>query len=172
MVIAGQKGQGKTTLARAILSNVKNSLVYDPMDQYGGAGNIRRYVPANDTIEEFDNVCRTVWDHGNILFAIEEAELYLKESAPLPPYALKVVLRGRNRGIGILPITRRIALLNKNVFSLADHVFIFKFFARNDVDYCASFLGKDNAAKLRNLAGYRFIYYGNGLTKIMPAVRV
>ncbi len=141
------------------------------MAQYGDV-DVASYVPVYDTVAEFENVCRQVWINGNILFVIEEAELYLGQDMALTPYAKKIILRGRNRGIGIMPITRRIALLNKNVFSLSDHVFLFAFFAKNDVDYCRAFLGAEYAAKLRGLTDYRFIYYGQGAAKICPAVKI
>jgi len=167
--IAGMRGKGKTTLTMHILSKMPNCFIYDPLDQYG-ALNIQRYVPMYDTMAEFENVCHSIWLHGNVLFAIEEAELYLPERKELTPYAKRIILRGRNRGIGFMAITRRIAMLNKTAFSLSDHVFLYPFFSKNDIDYCREFIGSESAAALRTLKKYYFIYYRDGIAKTLPPV--
>ncbi len=159
ITIAGMTGTGKTTLARFILKKFSSVLVWDPLGQYN---DFNHYIPQTGKLDEFEYVCKNVWQRGNVLLAIEEAEQVLGERLSWSDHAYKIVNMGRNRGIGLMAITRRIAELKKTVFGLSDHVYLYKFFAPNDVDYVKSFLGREWANRLRNLPQYHFIYYGGG----------
>ena len=148
---------GKTCLARYIAKRFNSVYVYDPLGQYNEFNN---YIPQTGGIEEFDYIAKEIWQRVNIVFVVEECESYLGERMALSPYAFKIVLQGRNRGIGVIAVTRRIANLSKTVFSLSDHVFLFRFFAPNDIRYCQEFVGREWATRLQKLPKYRFIYYG------------
>ncbi len=157
ITIAGMRGMGKSELARHIFKQFTNLKVWDPLGQYTEFDN---YVPTRGSPEEFDAICKMIWDQSNVMFAVEECESVLGERMALTPYSFKIILQGRNRGIGLIAITRRIALLNKTVFSLSDHAFLFRFFAPNDVKYCQEFIGRQWAFRLQKLPKYHFIYYG------------
>jgi DNA helicase HerA-like ATPase len=157
ITIGGIRGYGKTTLAKMLLRKFPRVLVYDPLDQYQG---FNRYVPQSDTPEEFAYVANWVWREQNIMFAIEECENYIGEGMAICQAAKNIINRGRNYGIGYMAITRRIANLSKTAFSLSDHVFLFRFFAPNDVRYCSDFIGRDWAARLQELPKHNFLYYG------------
>lgn len=172
IVIAGQRGTGKTTLAKFIakkfLENNYSIFVYDPLNEYHP---YQRYIPHNplDT-EEFDRICYKIWQLGKIFFIVDEAEIYIQEKKPLPLYFSQLLLRGRHRQTGLCLITRRIALLNKNAFSLSNHIFLFKLFSPNDIKYVSEFIPKDIAIKLPSLKDFHFIYYSNGLSKICSPI--
>lgn len=159
ITIAGMTGTGKTCLARFILRKFSKVLVWDPLGQYE---EFNAYHPDKGTKEEFDYVCQQVWDKGNILFCVEEAEGALHEGKDFSEYAYKVIHQGRNRGIGVMAVTRRIADLSKTMFGLSQHVYIFRFFSPNDIDYIKGFVGKEWAERIRNLPQFHFIYYGGG----------
>uniref|UniRef100_A0A6H2A2J3 ATPase domain containing protein n=1 Tax=viral metagenome TaxID=1070528 RepID=A0A6H2A2J3_9ZZZZ len=154
--IGGMRGTGKTTLAKHITSQFESVYVFDPLNQYA---EFEHYVPETSSIEEFDSVAKRIWLKGNMVFVVEECEGYLGERMALSPYAFKIVLQGRNRGIGLIAVTRRIANLSKTVFSLSDHVYLFRFFSPNDVKYCAEFIGRAWGARLQKLPKFHFLYY-------------
>ncbi len=158
ITIGGMRGTGKTTLARFIASQFKNLFVWDPLGQYP---EFDRYVPQTNSLEEFDRVARAIWERGNIIFMVEECENVLGERMSLTPYAFKIILQGRNKGIGLIAVTRRIANLSKTVFSLSNHVFLFRFFSPNDIKYCQEFIGKHWAEHLRTITRYNFLYYSS-----------
>ena len=155
--IGGMRGTGKTTLAKHIASKFEACVIFDPLGQYSEFSDT--YVPRSSSLEEFDSIARMVWQRGNTVFVVEECESFLGERMNLSPYAFRIVLQGRNRGIGLIAVTRRIANLSKTVFSLSDHVYLFRFFSPNDVKYCSEFIGRAWAARLQKLPKYHFLYY-------------
>lgn len=170
ITIGGMRGTGKTTLARYIARQFHSVYVFDPLGQYS---EFSHYVPEAGTVQEFDYVCQHIWERGNVLFVIEECEGYLGERMSLSPYAFKIVLQGRNRGIGMMAITRRIANLSKTVFSLSDHVYLFRFFSPNDIHYCQDFIGREWASKLATMPKHHFLYYsGEGQLTACPPINV
>lgn len=159
ITIAGMTGTGKTTLAHFMLRKFSKVLVWDPLSQYA---EFNHYVPELGNREEFEYVCKQVWDRGNVMLAVEEADFVLKEGPDLLPYTYKCMHQGRNRGIGVMAVTPRIADLSKKMFSLSNHVYLFKFFAPNDIDYIKGFLGREWAVRIRSLPDFHFVYYGGG----------
>lgn len=146
ITIAGQRGTGKSTLSKFILKKFNTVLVWDPHNQHG---EFNHYVPQSSDIKgEFDYICQKVWERGNILFCVEEAEQIIREGSYLKDYVFKIINMGRNRGIGLIAITPSIALLSKDYFRQCQHVYIFKFFTQNDKDYLKGFLGRDWAWRI------------------------
>jgi hypothetical protein len=97
----------------------------------------------------------------------------LPEGKPFTPNIKTLILRGRNRGCGVMANTRRLAMLNKTMFGLSDHNFIFRLFTPNDIDYCRQFIGQEYANKLRSLINHGLIYYGNnGVLKELPPLKL
>jgi len=168
--IGGMRGTGKTELTKNIMRPFGKVLVWDPIGQYP---EFNRYVPTTGTMAEFEYVCDWVWREQNILFVIEECESWIGENMAMSPSFWKIINRGRNYGIGVMAVTRRIANLSKTVFSLSDHVFLFRFFAPNDVKYCAEFIGREWGDRLRVLPKFNFLYYGaEGVICECPPIRL
>ena len=173
-VIAGMRKTGKTMLAKFLADQMRRKdidvYVFDPCAEYDG---YNRYIPKSAfDIRELDQVCKEIWQKGNTFFVIDEAEAYIKEKGFLPPYVSLIILRGRHRAIGLCVITRRIALLNKNVFALADHLFLFKFFAPNDLRYLGEFLDKETLEQVPKLPSYHYIYYHEGKSQIFKPIPI
>ena len=170
IVIAGMRGSGKTNLLKLLVSPLKIPYaIYDPLDQYGNVST-HRIVPAPDTLETFEATCKRVWERGNFLLIVEECEVYLRNKGELPPYAKMCILRGRNRGIGMWLCTRRIADLHKTPVSQADHLFLYRMFLPNDIDYISQFIPKEQAQGLDHMKPFWFLHYSSGTAELCPPV--
>ncbi|MBT9138569.1 MAG: hypothetical protein DDT31_01138 [Syntrophomonadaceae bacterium] len=169
LTVCGMKGTGKTTLIkRGLLPQYKEVFVFDPNGEYSEFPN---YEPETDRPEELENVAKTIWDRWNCLLVVSEAELYLPVNKPLAPSIFKIVARGRHRNIGLIADTRRIANLNKTVFGLSEHAFVFRHFSPTDINYLNQFLTED-ARKLASLKDYFFWHYTKGKVTIHKPLKV
>jgi Cdc6-like AAA superfamily ATPase len=173
-VIAGMRGTGKTEFIKKLTSTLSIPYtVYDVLNQYQGSCiEKNRYVPVNDTLDEFDNVCKKIWFKGNHLLIIEECEIYLRNKSELSEYAKQLILRGRNKNIGLWLCTRRIADLHKTPMSQANHLFLFKMYFPNDLNYISQFIPRETTEQLKTIPDYHFIRYSNGEIEICKPVRI
>jgi len=147
--------------------------VYDVLNQYSGSCIEKyRYMPVNDTLDEFDNICAKVWNKGNHLLIVEECEIYLRNKAELTPAIKQVILRGRNKGIGLWLCTRRIADLHKTPMSQANHLFLFKMYLPNDINYISQFIDKEIAEKLKTMPDYHFIRYSGNEVEVCKPIKI
>lgn len=149
--ISGQTGTGKTTLARHFASIYEDKIyVLDPINQYtqfGEPGDIRegkkRCVPLiSNGPQELEKIARALHYLENRTLVIEEAEQFIPQRKPLLPYTASLIQMGRNWGIGIYCITRRIQEINKTFFDLAQHVFFYRCGFKSR-EYIADMIGKD-----------------------------
>ena len=150
-VIAGQRGVGKTCLAKKLISGLQRVVIYDPVGEYDPRFS---YVPGGDSVEEFEAFMKKVWIMGNVFVVVDEAERFLRNNGRILPYTYKVINTGRHRNIGMLLITRRLAELHKTPFGLSTMVILFRLFLPNDIKYISEFL--PNAGKVRTLPDYQY----------------
>lgn len=60
-------------------------------------------------------------------------------------------------------------MLSKDMFSLSEHVFIFRHFSPNDIKYLAAYIGNEAAGSVRELADYEYLHYsGNVIHRCPP----
>ncbi len=104
--------------------------------------------------------------------SVEECEIYLRNKSELMPYAKQLILRGRNKGIGMWLCTRRIADLHKTPMSQANHVFLFKMYLPNDLAYVSQFIPKEITDKLKTIPDYHFIRYSNGEVEVCKPIKL
>ena len=154
IIIAGTRGSGKTTLGKTLIAGLNRVLIYDPMGEYNPTIS---YRPKTDTIEEIEKVGKYVWDQGNMMFVVDEAERYFRNRITLPMNLFKIINSGRHRGIGLMLITRRIAELHKTPFSMAAKVYLFYLFTPNDISYIKEFYR--NGEAVRSLNKYEYLTY-------------
>ena len=159
VTISGLPGTGKTTLTRYLCSLVEPYLLlYDPLDQYTGFKDECRHVPKTDSLIEFDNVCKQLCARSNVTFVVEEAERYLGQGKPLYENTFNLINRGRNWGVGIIAVTRRIQRLSKDYFDLCQHVIFFRCGVKSR-GYIKDMCGWGIADKVIKLERYHFLMY-------------
>lgn len=163
ITIAGLPGTGKTTFAKYLADIYASSpnlkiLIYDPLDQYRTFADDQRYVPQTDSQREFEDVCKRLCAQRNTVFIIDEAEAYLTEGKLSNTYAYRLVWRGRNWGIGIIAVTRRLQDLSKRYFQLCQHCFFFQSHPMVR-PYLKTFLEADAIHAILTLQTFDFVHY-------------
>ena len=164
--IVGMRGSGKTTLTRGLIEiageqGVKNIVVYDPLREYDNP-EVERYVPTTPWGQaEFDALCKKLAYRGNCWFVVEEADRYLPQRGLIPQWASILVNQGRHYGIGMVAISRRIASLSKDYFSLCEHLCIYRLWIPNDISYIREFLPREQANRVAILPKYHFLYFSS-----------
>lgn len=159
ITIAGLPGTGKTTLAKYLASLCEpHLLIYDPLGQYDTFPAECRYIPRTDELAEFEAVCRQLRARANLTFIIEECERYIGQNKPLGPNAFDLINRGRNWGIGIIGVTRRIQRVSKDFFDLCQHVLLYKCGLKSR-EYLTDMLDATYSRQVMKLKPYHFLHY-------------
>ena len=154
-VLAGQKGTGKTTLARELVAQAPRVVVIDPMGEYGlesGCSPVWGFEAACEALldaeprsrfrlslrsEDTDDLLDLLglaWDMPGILLTVEEATLFCGPTT-LPPEISRLLRYGRHRAIDQLYVTQRIAEISRTMTALADHVITFRQTEPGDLDH-------------------------------------
>ena len=95
------------------------------------------------------------------LVIVEEADIYIPQRGRVLEILQTMSRRGRKRGLGILFATQRPALVNKNVLSQCNNVFIGKLTLKNDIDSVRIFFSSmDDARQLTALEPGQFYVQG------------
>jgi len=169
ITVCGMKGTGKTTLEKVgLLPCYKEIYCFDPNGEFS---EYPSYQPETDSPLELDRVAKAIWNRGNCLLVVSEAELFLPVNGRLPSNIFKIITRGRHRNIGLIADTRRIADLNKTVFALSEHSFIFRHFAPNDIDYLKKFIPTD-CKQLAHLPDYNYWHYTRGKITVCKPIDI
>ena len=121
----------------------------------------------NDFLDSIYRVATDLFREGQhkqypFLIVVEEADIYIPQSKRDGLEILQVISRrGRKRGLGILLATQRPALVNKNVLSQCNNVFIGKLTLKNDIDSVRIFFSSmDDARQLTGLEPGQFYVQG------------
>jgi hypothetical protein len=121
----------------------------------------------NDFLDSIYRVATDLFREGQhkqtpFLIVVEEADIYIPQQKRDGLEILQVISRrGRKRGLGILLATQRPALVNKNVLSQCNNVFIGKLTLKNDIDSVRIFFSSmDYARQLTGLEPGQFYVQG------------
>ena len=121
----------------------------------------------NDFLDSIYRVATQLFKAGAhkqnpFLIVVEEADIYIPQQKRDGLEILQVISRrGRKRGLGILLATQRPALVNKNVLSQCNNVFIGKLTLKNDIDSVRIFFSSmDYARQLTGLKPGQFYVQG------------
>lgn len=143
IIISGLTGTGKTKLLTYFaLQFEPDILIVDPLDQYGMFPDECRYIPKQETPQELEQICTSLFARTNCTLIIEESEQYLQQGRSMLPYTSGLIRMGRNWGIGIFCTTRRIQDVSKRFFDLAQHAFFFACGLQSR-DYIARMIGAE-----------------------------
>lgn len=167
MTVSGMRGVGKSHLTKEIIKTrliPKNIdyYIYDLNDEYREFPQKNVFVPKTTSETEFEEVAKKIWNAGETVFTIDEAENFINVRKPLTESMTSITRRGRHRQIGTIAITRRIAEFSKEFFSLSDWIVMFKIFSPNDIRYVAEFISKEDADRLSSLKPYHYLVYREG----------
>lgn len=174
LTVSGQTGTGKSTFTAFIAALAMPALLlWDPLDQYQGFKTVtieqieagrsftrfgNRFVPLEDTQQEFERVCTALRSMSEITFIVEECEQYIGQDKPLGAEARRLINRGRNWGVGVYAVTRRIQDLNKSFFDLCRIAIFFRAGLRS-YDYIKSMVGAEVLEVIKNLPDRYFVVY-------------
>ena len=168
MTVCGGKGSGKSELERHLLGSFGRVFVFDTLEEFP---EFPRYIPKTDNPLELERVAKAIYNQGNCMLLVSESELFLPVNKQLPPHVFKIMTRGRHRNVGLTADTRRIANLNKTVFSLSDHCFVFRTWSPNDLDYLRGFIPND-VRGLASLQNYYFWHYSQGHVEVHDPIKL
>ena len=149
--IAGQRGTGKTYKVKQLIAGMERVVIYDIAGEYDPKFS---YVPASDSVEEFEAFMKKIWFMGNVFVVVDEAERVMRNNGVILPYTYAVINTGRHRNIGMLIVTRRLAELHKTPFGLSQMVILFRLFSPNDIKYISGFLM--DAECVKDLPDYEY----------------
>ncbi len=180
ITITGIRGSGKSYFLNTLLKSNNSFLVYDLMHEHKIDGAIKInnlkdlqfhlskghrkliYRPKSADFEEFDWICDAVYRMGNRTLFVEEANRMMP-NMQISSSASQFIDLGRHRKVGMVCLTRRIALLDKLPVSQSEHIIVFKTVLPNDIKYLKEFIG-DIAEQAKDLDDHKFLYHSNGKT--------
>ncbi len=192
ILIMGQRGCGKSYLAKRLQAMWPRRVIVDSLNEYGADegevvsvfddfANRLQALKQNETQAfvlifqshpenqigniEFEQILRLCFYFGGIQVVVEEVQNY---SSPhnLPDWLKKCLLIGRHQNISLLFTSQRPGEVNKTIISQCAHIFCGKIIEGNDLTYIAKILRQD-ADKLLNIQDRRFIYFSkSGVTEV------
>lgn len=179
-MIIGVRGSGKTYFMKALIQKHLDAgrrvILYDTEHEFSDFKHpkLTVYSPkAPASKAEFEQVCKWVWSHRRVVFAVESVEFFAVPSRDLEvdiPSFKQIVHWGREKEgqiqkekkrIGLIMTARRIASVHKDPCSQAIHWFVFSTHLPNDTKYLRQFVGKV-ADQARKLPRYHFVYWTSG----------
>lgn len=182
-IVMGQRGCGKSYLARNFQSLWPRRVIIDSLNEYRDGGlivhnfsdfadsllhfhevNQKEFVliyqfdfEARNKEHIFEEILKLCYYLGNIQVVVEEVQIYA--SIHNLPWRLEnALLTGRHQNISLLFTSQRPGMVNKTIVSQCSHVFVGRISEGNDLKYLRSILG-DEVEKLRLLPDRRFLYF-------------
>jgi DNA helicase HerA-like ATPase len=132
-------------------------------------------VPGGALPERFHNLAAFVWDArapydgdrdlDHLTVVVEEANLAIpnRQFPSGKDGALRLALQGRHRGIGLITVSQRPALVNADVRSQAGTVYFFGLTDPLDCGAVDAFAGRGWGRKARELEPHAYLKVDNGL---------
>ncbi|HKW03575.1 MAG TPA: hypothetical protein VJN96_27360 [Vicinamibacterales bacterium] len=171
--IVGRKGSGKSTRAATLIKYAPRVLAWDPMEDHrdllpdwyeGFDGELDSYLneadrtaafacaitPGDQLEAEFEEVCQLVYEHGRMLFCVEEAPLVCRANYLSPTFG-RIVRTGRHRRIDVLWTAQRASEVSRSLTSATDVWILFSQTEPRDLDAIAERCGREIADRVANL---------------------
>lgn len=167
-----QPGELRTYLA-ARTGNRAIRCIYNPIE--GG-----------DTEEHFEHVCRMVAAVKNVVFLIDEVDLFCSpngmmgqrsafwqrpENKTRRPMFAEMLDRGRHLGIALVMLSRFPAQVHRKVTTNCQEMRLFRQDEPNVIAYYSDKLGGQHAARIPQLGDYEYLLWQDGRTPIVAGGR-
>lgn len=188
VLVVGQTGTGKSTLARALTVGYRSQVVIDPKHEeelprshtvYTPAAFAQLYPHRATRIvfrpdpeladgSDVDAVMRRVLSYGHTALIVHEAMLYASATTIVPAYR-RALIAGRTLQVPVWSCSQRPTGLHNVVISETTHVFMFDLMLEADRAKLAGIAGP--GALVRPAVPFGFGYYGprtNGLVRCSP----
>jgi hypothetical protein len=187
--VVGRKGSGKSTRVATLLKYCPRIFAWDPMEDHsdlpdafeGVVDDLNEYfkqarrtktfacsfIPAEDLEEEFEEVCRLVYDYGRMLFVVEEAPLVLK-AGYMPSAFGRIVRTGRHRQIDLLWTAQRASEVSRTLTSATDVWIFYSQTEPRDLDAIAERCGREIADQAAGLGMHDSFVWDVIEREIMP----
>jgi hypothetical protein len=171
--VIGRKGSGKSTRVATLVKYAPRVFAFDPMqdhsnllpdvfegiddelDEYFYQASRAKtfacaFIPDENLEDDFEDVCRLVYEYGHMLFVVEEAPLVLK-AGYMPPVFGKIVRTGRHRGIDLLWTAQRASEVSRTLTSATDVWIFYSQTEPRDLDAIAERCGREIATHVAEL---------------------
>lgn len=175
-LIFGQRGSGKSYLAKKLIQAEPRYLIYDTMSEYNQGvifdseehakfayfwqrtycRNFRLIYRPLQPQQQIDTIADLVFTCGDMLLLIEEVETYCS-AYQLSDQLAAIVQRGRHKNISLIGIAHRPNNINRLLTSQAKEIYIFATREPRDVDYLKAFLGPEIEPILANLEKFHYV---------------
>lgn len=149
-LIFGKTGTGKSTKAKSLIKESLSSriIVIDALAEYDEFIIVENFLDFYEYVkdnQDFKLACRfssdmdieylfkIVFELGNILLIVEEAEIYISPYAKQSNF-LRLVRYGRHKNISIIGIARRAAELSIDLRANTDNIISFKQTELTDIE--------------------------------------
>lgn len=177
--IFGQSGTGKSTLTHALCCVVRRPWLLDcqrNLPRPPGPG-VRHFRPAlgahrEDTnkggrfFSELDALCRSAALAGDCTVVVDDANTCVRRGQIVPQSSLDILNEGRHMpyerratGVGFIANARRPKELPTDWIAQFQHLFVFRFALRNDLEWCSD-TGFD-PDQIRQLPTGHFVHWDN-----------
>ena len=182
-LVMGKRGSGKSYLVKQWCRQYERLLIYDPQGEYidgviiDDISELKNfwikvyrkkfriiYRPI-DAENEFEPICKLVWECHNITFIVEEVQSFCNPQSIC--YDFKALIsKGRHRDIELIGVTQRPAEISKLLTSQAKRMCIFNVTDPNDIKYFTQTFGMEFIEKLDQLQQYNYIVWRDGMEQL------
>lgn len=182
ILIMGQRGSGKSYLAKHLIKDCRRLLIYDTLGEYNIGiiiENLKEfkdfflkvynknfritYQPINP-VNDFDIICDIVFETGDMTFLVEELDTFCSSQEISDNFA-NIIQRGRHKDINLIGITQRPYGIPRLITSQAKTIYSFIHREPRDLEYLKAFIGEE-AEKIKDLKQYEFLKWDNGKISI------
>jgi hypothetical protein len=175
--IVGKRGSGKSELAKKLIERIdcKRILFYDSNGHdykdgvvCNGLAELRTYwrrvIAGSHKIifrsanprADFDEVCRLVMAAGNLVFVVDEVDMYFDDAGQASEAFGDVIRRGRHEDIEFVGITQRPRRMGE-IRSMADKLYIFDTHEPSDLSYFRQSFSDALVEKIKQLRQYEYV---------------
>lgn len=183
ILILGQRGSGKSCLAKSLIGKGNRYVIYDVLGEYSESGIVCEsfsefrgvflrlyldrfrivYQPLNPS-GDFDKICDLLFECGDLTFLVEEIDTFCSSQEIGDNFA-NIIQRGRHKEISLIGVSQRPYGIHRLITSQAKEIYSFIHREPRDIDYLKSFIG-DEAEKIKDLKQYEFLRWDNGKISI------